>query len=191
MFTEAIQIALLVLQLWLGPCLDAPFPSKVALLGKVKSFLPDSFHLTYKIIRELPRSYSASHRLLCSSTAAHPLYPLNNQAAMKSTNETRSWTEEENIAGQFSQVFQLWCLIPLDQPAVENHHIYPQLRFSQGFSMRQDSTRPGECKIHGCELRGPVWWSTVRESLLGGDFLQSHQCLPQWFHYLTHAVTCG
>lgn len=175
-----MQIALLVLQLWLGPCLDAPFPSKVALLGKVKSLLPDSFHLTYKIIRELPRSCSASHRLLCSSIAAHPLYPLSNQAAMMSTNET-IWTEEENIAGQFSQVFQLWCLIPLDQPAAENHHIYPQLRFSQGFSVRQDNTRPGEWKIHGCELRGPVWRSIVRESLLGEIFCSPISAYPNDF----------
>lgn len=157
-----------MLQLWLGSCSDAPFPSKVALLGKVKSLLPDSFHLTYKIIRELPRSCSASHRLLCSNIAAYPFYQLSNQAAVRWTNvEIRSWTEEENIAGQYSQVFQLQCLIALDQPAAENHHIYPQLRFSQGFSVTQENIRPGEGKINGCELGGVVWWSTVRESLLG------------------------
>lgn len=158
----------LVLQLQLGPCSDAPLSSKVALWGKVKSLSPDSFHLTYKIIREIPRSCSASHRLLCSNITAHPFYQLSNQAAIRLTNvETRSWTEEENIAGEFWQVFQLWCLIALAQPAAEDHHIYPQLRFSQGFSVTQDNTRPGEGKINGCELGGGVWWSTVRESLLG------------------------
>lgn len=87
---------------------------------------------------------------------------------MRSTNvETRRWSEEENTAGQFSQVFQLWRLIPLDPPAAENHHIYPQLRFSQGFSVTQDNIRPGEGKINGSELGGAIWWSTLRESLLG------------------------
>lgn len=75
--------------------------------------------------------------------------------------------QKRKTAGQFSQVFQVWCLIPLDQPAAENHHIHPHLRFSQGFSVTQDSIRPGEGKINGCELGGAVWWSTVRKSLLG------------------------
>lgn len=69
--------------------------------------------------------------------------------------------KEENIPGQFSQVLQMWGLIPLDNCVAEDHDIDPQLRFSRGFSMMHDSIRPGEGKIKGREQEWAWWYSLM------------------------------